>query len=258
MSDLLAGKTIVITGASSGIGRAIALTAAKHGAKAVIVSDITETPREGGEPTTKAIAALGLGTLTKFQHADVSSPDDNDKLIAAAEEFGGVDIMMCNAGISLSADGADVSAADFQRLMAINVNGTLFGAQAAARQMKKRGKKGSIILMASMGGLAGAAVTLAYSTSKGGIVQMARSLADAYGPDGIRVNAVAPGSIDTELLRATPGVASVTEGFRLRTPLRRVGQPDEIANVVVFLGSDLASYITGVILPVDGGLLAVI
>ncbi len=258
MSNLLTDKTVIVTGASSGIGRAIALAAAEHGAKAVIVSDITETPREGGQPTVEAITALGLQTRTKFQRADVSRAEDNEALIAASEEFGGVDVMMCNAGITLKADGPEVSAEDFQKLLAINLSGTLFGAQAAARQMKRKQKKGSIILMASMGGLAGAAVTVAYSTSKGGVVQMTRSLADAYGPDGIRVNAIAPGSIETELLRSSPGVADVTEGFRQRTPLRRVGQPREVANAVVFLGSELSSYITGVILPIDGGLLAVI
>lgn len=112
--------------------------------------------------------------------------------------------------------------------------------------------------MSSMGGVAGAYVSLAYSTSKGGIIQMMKSLADGFGPDGIRVNAVAPGNIDTELLRSSPGIRDATEGFRVRTPLRRLGKPSEIADTVAFLGSDLSSYITGVTLLVDGGLLAVI
>ena len=99
-------------------------------------------------------------------------------------------------------------------------NGVLFGAQAAARQMKKLGKAGSIVLMASMGGIAGAGITVAYSTSKGGVVLMAKALAESLGPDGIRVNSVAPGTIDTHLLRTTPDIAEASEGFRKRTPPR--------------------------------------
>ena len=256
MSDILAGKTVVVTGAASGIGRAIAIAAARHGAKAVIVSDITETPREGGEPTTAAIETLGVPS--RFHKADVSSKADNDALVEAAREFGGVDVMVLNAGISLKADGADVGEDDYRRLMSINLDGTLFGAQAAARQMKELGKAGSIVLMASMGGIVGAGITVAYSTSKGGVVLMAKALADALGPDGIRVNAIAPGTIDTELLRSTPDIAAASEGFRQRTPLRRLGQPSEIGDAVAFLGSDLASYVSGIALQVDGGLLAVI
>jgi NAD(P)-dependent dehydrogenase (short-subunit alcohol dehydrogenase family) len=179
-------------------------------------------------------------------------------LLTAADEFGGVDVFVANAGITLRTDGADVPEEDYRRLMSVNLDGVLFGAQAAARQMKARGKAGSIVLMASMGGIAGAGITVAYSTSKGGVVLMAKSLADALGPDGIRVNAVAPGTIDTVLLRTSPGIAEAAEGFRQRTPLRRLGQPSEIGDAVAYLGSDLSSYVTGHVLVVDGGLLAVI
>jgi L-rhamnose 1-dehydrogenase len=256
MSDILKDKVVVVTGASSGIGRAIAIRAAEHGARAVIVSDVTEAPREGGEPTAQVIQ--GLGATARFVKADVSSRADNDALVAAAEDLGGVDVFVANAGITLRADGAEVAEEDYRRLMSVNLDGPLFGAQAAARQMKARGKAGSIVLMASMGGLVGAGFTVAYSTSKGGVVLMAKSLADALGPHGIRVNAVAPGTIDTELLRTAAGVAEASEGFRQRTPLRRLGQPSEIGDAVAFLGSDLSSYVTGHALTVDGGLLAVI
>lgn len=255
-SNILAGKVVVVTGAASGIGRAIAINAAKHGAKAVIVSDVSETPREGGEPTTTEIEALGVPT--RFHRADVSQRADVDALIEAADEFGGLDVMVANAGITLRADGVDVLEADYRRLMAINLDGTLFSAQAAARQMKAKGKAGSIVLMASMGGIAGAGMTVAYSISKGGVVLMAKAMADALGPDGIRVNAVAPGTIDTHLLRTSPGIAEAAEGFRQRTPLRRLGQPSEIGDAVAWLGSDMSSYVTGIALLVDGGLLSVI
>lgn len=256
MSDILQGKVVVVTGAGSGIGRAVCVSAARHGAKAVIVSDLTETPREGGEPTTDEVKALGAATT--FVRTDVSRRTDNDALVEAASEFGGVDVMVCNASITLRADGPDVDEAEFHRLMAINLDGVLFGAQAAARQMKARSKPGSIVFMASMGGIAGAGMTVAYSTSKGGVVLMAKALADALGPDGIRVNSVCPGTIDTFLLRNSPGIAEAAEGFRKRTPLRRLGKPSEVGDAVAWLGSDMSSYVTGIALLVDGGLLSVI
>jgi NAD(P)-dependent dehydrogenase (short-subunit alcohol dehydrogenase family) len=256
MSDILNDKVVIVTGASSGIGRAIAIRAAEHGAKAVIVADITEAPREGGRPTVDEIQAIG--SAARFVKTDVSKRADNDALIEASAEFGGVDVMVANAGITLRTDGADVPEEDYHRLLSINLDGPLFGAQAAARQMKANGKAGSIVLMASMGGISGAGITVAYSTSKGGVVLMAKSLADALGPDGIRVNAVAPGTIDTELLRTSPGIAEASEGFRKRTPLRRLGQPSEVGDAVAYLGSDLSSYVSGIALLVDGGLLAVL
>ncbi|HEX7864129.1 MAG TPA: SDR family oxidoreductase [Variovorax sp.] len=255
-TNILQDKVVVVTGAASGIGKAVAVQAAKHGAKAVIVSDVTPEPREGGSTTMAEIESLGV--LTRFHRADVSQRAQVDDLLKAADEFGGVDVMVANAGITLRSDGFDVEEADYRRLMSINLDGTLFSAQAAARSMKARGKAGSIVLMASMGGISGAGMTVAYSTSKGGVVLMAKSLADALGPHGIRVNAVAPGTIDTHLLRTSPGIAEAAEGFRQRTPLRRLGKPSEIGDAVAWLGSDLSSYVTGTALLVDGGLLAVI
>ncbi|MEG3789582.1 SDR family oxidoreductase [Lysobacter sp. CCNWLW3] len=256
MSKLLSGKVVVVTGAASGIGRAIAVGAAQHGARAVIVSDVVEAPREGGATTTSEIEALGV--TTRFVRTNVSKREEVDALVEATEEFGGVDLMVCNAGITLRSDGADVAEEDYRRLMSVNLDGVLFCAQAAARQMQSLSKPGSIVLMASMGGIAGAGMTVAYSTSKGGVVVMAKAMADALGPSGIRVNSVCPGTIDTALLRSTPGVAEASEGFRQRTPLRRLGKPSEIADAVVWLGSDMSSYVTGIPLLVDGGLLSVL
>ncbi|MCX4910848.1 SDR family NAD(P)-dependent oxidoreductase [Streptomyces sp. NBC_00878] len=255
-STILEGKVVVVTGASSGIGRAVAIGAAQHGARAVIAADLGETPREGGSPVTSEIEALGV--QARFVSTDVTDRAQVDALVDAAGEFGGVDVMVCNAGITLRADGADVAEDDFHRLMAVNLDGVLFGAQAASRQMKRYGKPGSIVLMGSMGGIVGAGITVAYSTSKGGVTLMAKALADALGPDGIRVNTVAPGTIDTFLLRHTPDIGAAAEGFSRRTPLRRLGRPSEIADAVAYLGSDLSSYVTGTALVVDGGLTSVI
>lgn len=256
MSNLLAGKVVVVTGAASGIGRAIAIATAQHGAAAVIVSDVTDKPREGGEATTSEIEALGV--RTRFVLSDVSKREEVDRLVDAANEFGGVDVMVCNAGITLRSDSVDVAEDDYRRLMSVNLDGVLFCAQAAAKQMQAQSKAGSIVMMASMGGIKGAGMTVAYSTSKGGVVLMAKAMADALGPTGIRVNSVCPGTIDTALLRQTPGVAEASEGFRQRTPLRRLGKPSEIGDAVVWLGSDMSSYVTGIALYVDGGLLSVL
>jgi NAD(P)-dependent dehydrogenase (short-subunit alcohol dehydrogenase family) len=133
MSDLLKAKTVVVTGAPSAIGRAIALKAAEHGAKAVIISDVTETPREGGEPTVDEIKKLGVQSL--FVKTDVSKRAENDALIEVADAFGGVDVMVANTGITLKADGADVTEDDYRRLMWVNLDGVLFGAQAAIHKL---------------------------------------------------------------------------------------------------------------------------
>ena len=256
MPDLLRDKCVVVTGAASGIGRAVAITAARHGAKAVLVADLQPAPREGGESTTALIEREGSQAL--FVPCDVTRGQDLDHLMGETERFGGVDVMVCNAGITLASDGADVAEADYKRLMSVNVDGVLVGAQSASEYMIGSGRPGSIILMGSMGGIVGAGFTVAYSTSKGAVVLMAKALADALGPSGVRVNAVCPGTIDTDMLRHTPALADAAEQFRARTPLRRLGTPEEVGNAVAFLGSELSSYVTGTALMVDGGLTAVI
>jgi L-rhamnose 1-dehydrogenase len=256
VTELLEDKVVVVTGAASGIGRAIALGAARHGARRVIVGDLRDEPLEGGEPTVAALERLG--TPAQFVRVDVSDRAAVDELMASTEEHGGVDVMVCNAGVTLPADGPFVDPDDFRRLMTVNLDGVFLCAQAAAAQMQARGKPGSIVLMSSMGGVRGAGFTVAYSTSKGAIVNMARALADGLGPSGIRVNAVCPGVIDTHLVRTTPEIAAAAGAFVERTPLRRLGRPDEVADAVVYLGSDLSSYVTGATHMVDGGLTAVI
>jgi L-rhamnose 1-dehydrogenase len=256
VSDILSSKVVIVTGASSGLGRATAIAAGRHGAAAVIVGDITDRPNDSGQNTISELAAMDVAA--EFVRADVTRRAEVDALVAASETYGGVDVMVANAGITLESDDAEVSESDFEHLMNINLKGVLFSAQSAATQMKARGKRGSIVLMGSMGGIAGAGMTVAYSASKGGVVMLAKALSDAFGPDGIRVNSVCPGMIDTRLLRETPAVAAAVEGFRVRTPLRRVGQPSEVGDAIAWLGSNMSSYVTGISLLVDGGLLSVI
>jgi L-rhamnose 1-dehydrogenase len=256
MSDILSSKVVIVTGAASGLGRATAIAAGRHGAAAVVVGDITDQPNDPGRTTVSELTAMGVAA--KFVRADVTRRADVDALVASSEEYGGVDVMVANAGITVDSDNADVSEPDFERLMDVNLKGVLFSAQSAATQMKASEKRGSIVLMGSMGGIAGAGMTVAYSASKGGVVMLAKALSDALGPEGIRVNSVCPGLIETRMLRETPGVAEAVEGFRVRTPLRRVGQPSEVGDTIAWLGSDLSSYVTGISLLVDGGLLSVI
>jgi NAD(P)-dependent dehydrogenase (short-subunit alcohol dehydrogenase family) len=253
---ILAGKTVVVTGGSSGIGRAVCISAAQQGAKMVIVSDVTEEPREEGAAT--AAEVTRLGGEAKFVLADVTESSAMDQLVAEAEPYGGVDLMVCNAGITLDADGVDVDSDDFRRLLAVNLDGVLYSAQAAARQMQERGTGGSIVLTGSMGGLNGSGKLVSYSVSKGGVINMAKALADALGPESIRVNAICPGAIETELVKTNPHTSKHSKLLAQRTPLRRLGQPSEIGDVVAFLGSDLSSFVSGTALLVDGGLLAVI
>lgn len=255
-SGLLGGKVIVVTGGSSGIGKAIALAAARHGARAVICGDLMEQPKEGGPSAGQLVARQGADF--RFVLTDVTDRNQVDRLVAAAEEFGGIDVMVANAGIALPSDGATISEHDFARVLAVNLQGALSCAQAAAETMQACGTHGSIVFTSSMGGLRGAGVNAGYCASKGGINLLTASLADAWGPVGVRVNAICPGLIDTELVKSSPQVGAAVEGMRSRMPLRRLGHADEVGDAVAWVASDFASFVTGTCIPVDGGLTAVI
>ncbi|WP_237171276.1 glucose 1-dehydrogenase [Pandoraea pulmonicola] len=248
---MIKNKVVIVTGGASGIGAGIALAAARHGAATIIIGDLTDSPREGGEPIVERLRAMDVDVV--FHRCDVTNRAEVGALVDVAKRFGGVDLMACNAGIALASDGPWISPDDFHRLLAVNLDGVLFGAQAAAEQMMALGKRGAIVATSSMGGTRTGQLTTAYSTSKAGVNMMVAALADAFGPSGIRVNAVCPGLINTALSESSPEVAKLFEGMRARMPLRRIGSPEEVGNAVVWLGSDLASFITGVALHVDGG-----
>ena len=253
MAGLVEGAVVVVTGGSSGNGRAISVRMAEEGATAVVVADIRERPREGGEPTVTLVEKEGARSA--FVSCDVSRPDELRSAVAAADQFGGVTVMVNNAGIFRSENFLEVTEAEYDTLMDINVKGTFFGAQAAARSMIDAGRTGCIINLSSVAGLRGSSHYATYNTSKGAVRLLTMALADALGPRGIRVNAIHPGFIETEMTRTD--VPMVGPDAARGIPLQRTGQPRDVADAAVYLASDLSAYVTGSSLLVDGGMLRI-
>jgi NAD(P)-dependent dehydrogenase (short-subunit alcohol dehydrogenase family) len=251
---LLLGRVAVVTGAASGNGRAIALAFAREEAS-VVIADIRQDPREGGLPTHDMINREGKAIFTL---CDVTSIADLETAMDVAETFGGIDIMVNNAGILTKQSVLEASEADFERMMNVNVKSVYFGTQAAAKRMVKKGR-GTIINLSSIAGMRGTGGYAAYCTSKGAVRHMTMALADELGPLGIRVNALHPGIIETQMnITDDPLVGTATgESYLGMIPLRRWGQPHEVAEAALYLASDLSSYVTGASLVVDGGYLRI-
>jgi glucose 1-dehydrogenase len=245
----LAGKVALVTGAAQGIGLACVERFAREGAK-VLATDVNE---ERGRA-----AALKLGASVAFVRCDVSRKADVQAAVAAAvEKFGRLDILVANAGIVHAAEFLDLEEADFDRVIAVNLKGIFLAGQAAARQMVKQGTGGAIVNMSSVNAVLAIANQVPYVVSKGGINQLTKVMAVALAPHGIRVNAVGPGTILTELARtAVLGNKEAERKILSRTPLGRMGEPAEIAAAALFLASDDASYMTGQAIYPDGGRLA--
>ena len=239
----LAGRVCVVTGGAQGIGEACVRRFAREDAR-VVIADIDDARGQA--------LATELGGL--FVHCDVGDKAQVDALVAQTmAAFGQIDVLVNNAGIFKAADFLDVTEADFDAVLRINLKGSFLTGQAVAREMAKSGK-GSIINMSSVNGVLAIPTIASYNVSKGGINQLTRVMALALSDKGVRVNAVAPGTIATEL--AAKAVLTSDEAkakIMSRTPMRRLGQPSEIADTVAYLASDAASYITGEIVVVDGG-----
>jgi NAD(P)-dependent dehydrogenase (short-subunit alcohol dehydrogenase family) len=245
------GKTAVITGAASGMGKATAIAFAKAGAN-VLLADVAA---DAGQEAAELISSTGGTAL--FQKTDVSSEADVASLAeTAVKAFGSIDIWVNNAAtLGESRPIARQRAETLERVFGINVNGTVFGMKHALAVMTEK-KKGVIVNMSSVQGFRVAYAGMAfYAASKAAVVSLTKSAALEYGSEGIRVVGVAPGPIDTPMLRSATGDDWPPAIVKV-TPLARVGDPEEIANAVLWLCSDEASYITGATLPVDGGFLA--
>ena len=248
----LEGRTAIVTGAAQGIGAACARGFAEHGAS-VALADVQGAKCE---ETARRIADE-TGAATLAVQADVSVQAECEAVLGACvERFGGCDILLNNAGIIRSGSVLDLSPEDFDRVIAVNVRGAFLMAQQVARHMVEQGTKGAIVNMSSTNAVVAIPDQLAYVTSKGGMMQLTRVMAMALAEHGIRVNAIGPGTIMTDILKHTMKNAEARRTILSRTPLRRIGEPDEVAKVAVFLASDYASYMTGDTVYPDGGRLS--
>ncbi|MBN2051301.1 MAG: glucose 1-dehydrogenase [Spirochaetales bacterium] len=251
----LAGKTAVVTGAASGIGRSIALLFAAEGAQ-VIVADITTKVKEGGEPTADCIQQAGGSAL--FIPTDVSKWTEVDNLVSqTVERFGRLDIMVNNAAIAVDKPLVETTEEDWNRVMDINAKGVFFCCKRAVQQMLtqeiRNEARGRIINISSQHGMICAPGNFAYGVGKSTVVYMTRQIAVDYAKEHIICNALAPGRI----LTGKPLISSDSvEYSQSRTPFPRLGVPSDVAKAALFLAGDGATYITGVNLLVDGGWMA--
>jgi NAD(P)-dependent dehydrogenase (short-subunit alcohol dehydrogenase family) len=250
MGDRLAEKVAIVTGAGSGIGKATAKIFASEGAEVTVA----EINADAGKETVEEIRTKGGKAI--FVKSDVTREDDCANMVkATVETFGKLNILFNNVGRGSGGTVVTTSEEYWDEIMTINLKPTFFGSKYAIPEMIKAGS-GSIINMASIGGLSGQ-FSATFSVSKGGIVNLTRSMAVAHAQNNIRVNCVCPGYIDTPMIRHTVlGTPEKRRNIGAKHPINRVGTAEEIAYAVMFLASDEASFITGVILPVDGGFTA--
>jgi NAD(P)-dependent dehydrogenase (short-subunit alcohol dehydrogenase family) len=248
---LLEGKVAIVTGGAKGIGRAIARRFLEEGAR-VVVADVDE------DAGSLAVTELGGLGAVRFVACDVGERLDVHNLLAAAiDAFGNVDVLVNNAAVLVRANFLELEEADFDRVLKTNLKGAFLCGQAVARHMVERVRDGhaagAIVNLSSVNAVFAIADQVPYSVSKGGINQLTKVMALALAPHGIRVNAIGPGSINTDMLASVMSNAEARSRILSRTPMGRLGEPAEIAAIAAFLASDQASYITGQTIYADGG-----
>jgi NAD(P)-dependent dehydrogenase (short-subunit alcohol dehydrogenase family) len=250
--ERVAGKTAIVTGGAAGIGRACAVALAREGAR-VAVADVDEA---GGADTAAAISSGGGEAF--FQRADVGvTADMRDLVRAAADRWGRLDVLVNNAGVAIPGSVTEISEEDWERVLSVNLSGVWRGMRFAIPEMLKTGG-GSVINTSSVQSVVGFRGWAGYAASKGGINSLTRQAAVDYAAQGIRVNAVLPGTILTpmneRIMATAPDASQVERDWLSLHPVGRLGQPEEVAALVVFLASDESSFITGELIRVDGGL----
>jgi len=247
---LLEGKTVLVTGASTGIGRAAAIGAAQHGADVVINYHSRD---EDAEACIAAIEATGQRGLAV--KGDVAEPDTAKAFVAkAVEAFGKVDVMVNNAGICPFHAFLDMPVETFERTMRVNLHGAYFMVQAAANQMVAQGHGGAIVAVSSISALVGGEYQTHYTPTKAGVHSLMQSTAIALGKYKIRCNSLLPGTILTEINKDDLADDAKRTYMESRVPLGRLGAPEDMVGPIVFLASDMAAYVTGAALLVDGGM----
>jgi glucose 1-dehydrogenase len=253
----LEGKNVLVTGGSSGIGQAIAVRFAEYGANVAI--NYLRQPEEAAGTEEQVQACVTKvqreGVRDVLVQGDVSSEDDVVRMVAdAVEGLGGIDVLVNNAGIQISRPTEELSSDDFDRVLAVNLRGAFMCAREAIRHFLAAGKPGSIVNVSSVHQLIPKPGYLGYSTSKGGMQNLTRTLALEYAGRGIRVNGIGPGATVTPINRAWIDDPEKRRQVEEHIPMQRAGDADEMAGVTAFLASDDAAYITGQTIFVDGGL----
>lgn len=253
MTDWLSGDVAVVTGGASGNGREISLTLAEHGAD-VVVADLQPDPREGGQPTHELIEDE-YGQRAAFVECNVRNIEDLERVFEAADDLGGVSILVNNAGVTENRDFLEETEEDFDQIMDINVKGPFFASQLAAERMVDDDRDGRIVNIASISGIAGRGNGVGYSTSKGALRLMTYALAASLGPRGIRVNDVSPGVIETRMTHDDLDMfeSGAAAEYAEKAPVGRVGTPEDVANAVLYLVSPMGDFVNAESLVVDGG-----